>query len=84
MQEELVAGEVLVAYVTEAVPDEQVVQAVLMADEDSINAPRLRGGSIKKKMLHHFLRRVYRSLGQKPLKPFRWSWRLQKPRASFP
>ena len=46
MQEELVAGEVLVAYVTEAVPDEQVVQAVLMADEDSINAPRLRGGSI--------------------------------------
>ena len=45
-QEELVAGEVLVANVTEAVPDEQVVQAVLMADEDSINAPRLRGGSI--------------------------------------
>ena len=45
MQEELVAGEVLVAYVTEAVPDEQVVQAVLMADEDSTTVWESGGGT---------------------------------------
>ena len=44
-QEELVAGEVLVANVTEAVPDEQVVQAVLMADEDSTTVWESGGGT---------------------------------------